>query len=248
MIKVLIFDGSFEGFLTSIYEGFYLKSMEIEIHSIYSHVANFLNMEVTIITDEDKASKVYNSVKNKLNGDTLKNLYYLYLYDDNEAFTLGFKYLKLAFKYGSSINLAKNNNIIILVDKFSRRVTLEAHKFTGFVRFTEIGPLTFYSKIEPDNNILPLLVDHFAMRFNDENFIIHDAKRETAIVYNKQEAIIVPFSNSQAEKIIHNSKDEIYSSLWKSFYKSTTIKERLNPRLQRNYMPKRYWKNLNELH
>ncbi|URS74471.1 DUF4130 domain-containing protein [Clostridium autoethanogenum] len=37
--------------------------------------------------------------------------------------------------YGTNINLAKNNDIIILVDKYTRKVTSETHNFNGFVRF-----------------------------------------------------------------------------------------------------------------
>ncbi|ETI99568.1 MAG: hypothetical protein Q611_LSC00264G0001, partial [Leuconostoc sp. DORA_2] len=40
-------------------------------------------------------------------------------------------------------------------------------------------------------------------------------------------------------------KDE-YSSLWKCYFKSTTIEERKNLRLQRQMMPKRYWKHIFE--
>ncbi|GAA0682345.1 TIGR03915 family putative DNA repair protein [Clostridium cadaveris] len=247
MIKTLIFDASFEGFLTAIYDSFYLRTMNVEIHSVITHCSNFLNMEVLVETDEIKAQKVYRSIETKLNKDILRQVYYLYLYDTNASFTLAFKYLKLAFKYGSSISLAKNNDIIILVDKYCRRVTLEAHRFTGFVRFKEVSPMVFYSKITPDYNILPLLINHFANRFSDQNFIIHDHTRELAIFYNKEESIIAPLSQEKGDELSNSSINEDYEELWKSFYKSTTIKERLNPRQQRGYMPKRYWVNLNEL-
>lgn len=247
MIKTLIFDGSFEGFLTAIYDSFYMRTMDIEIHNSLTHHPNFLNMEVLVETDNIKAEKVYNSIQTNLHGNILRQIYYLYLYDNNETFTLAFKYLKLAFKYGPSITLAKNNDIIILVDKYSRRVTLEAHRFTGFVRFKEVASMMFYSKITPDYNILPLLINHFTNRFSDESFIIHDYNRELAIFYNKSESIIAPLSKEKGDEISNNSTNEDYEKLWKSFYKSTTIKERPNPRQQRNYMPKRYWANLNEL-
>ena len=85
-----------------------------------------------------------------------------------------------------NINLAKNNDIIILVDKYYKRVAQEAHMFTGFVRFKEIAPLSFYAQIEPVHNILPIILNHFTIRFSDQNFIIHDLKREIAIIYNKR--------------------------------------------------------------
>ena len=43
------------------------------------------------------------------------------------------------------------------------------------------------------------------------------------------------------------SEDEIYfQNLWKCFYNTISIKERKNPRLQMQYMPKKYWQDLIE--
>jgi probable DNA metabolism protein len=43
------------------------------------------------------------------------------------------------------------------------------------------------------------------------------------------------------------SDDEfIFQEAWKIYHKHLSIKERYNPKLQRNFMPKRYWKNLTE--
>ncbi|MEG1200053.1 MAG: DUF4130 domain-containing protein [Algoriella sp.] len=38
----------------------------------------------------------------------------------------------------------------------------------------------------------------------------------------------------------------MYQELWKSYFKSTTITERKNSKLQIQMMPKRFWKNLTE--
>ena len=42
-------------------------------------------------------------------------------------------------------------------------------------------------------------------------------------------------------------KDEkLYQALWKTYFKAIAIKERRNPRKQRQDMPVRYWKYLTE--
>jgi probable DNA metabolism protein len=38
-----------------------------------------------------------------------------------------------------------------------------------------------------------------------------------------------------------------YQDLWKKYFETIAIKERTNPRCQKNFMPVRYWKNLTEL-
>ena len=40
--------------------------------------------------------------------------------------------------------------------------------------------------------------------------------------------------------------EKLFQTLWKNYFKSLTIKERINPKLQRQHMPQRFWKYLVE--
>lgn len=244
-MKDYVYDGSFEGLLTAIFEANTCKD-KINIIEEINYTPSFLNERITVTTDMKKFTRVYNSIQDNLGDTVLTNVYHLYLCSIPDSKTLIFNYLKLCYKYGTRINLAKNNDIIILVDKYCRKVNIEAERFTGFVRFKELSSMTFYSSIEPDHNILPLLINHFKTRFSDQNFIIHDTKRELAIIYNKENAIITNLSKEDG-KYLNSCPTSIYESLWKTFYKSINIEERRNLRQQKLFMPKRYWKNITEL-
>lgn len=245
-MKEFLYDGSFEGLLTCIFYGYPLKE-EIKITSLENYIPSLITESKEIITEFDKFERVYESLENKLSSSTLRNVYYLYLSEMKDVENLIFKYIKLCYKYGDKINLAKNNDIIILVDRYCKKVAYESHRFTGFVRFKEIGPLTFYAPIEPDHNILPLLTNHFVRRFSDQNFIIHDLKRTIAIVYNKAQVTITPLPKEKGEELLLSSHKDNFENLWKQFYKSVNIEERKNPRCQKRMMPTRYWKHLTEL-
>lgn len=245
-MKEFLYDGSFEGLLTTIFYAYSYKE-EVKITKSSSYVPSLITTTKEITTEEDKFNRVYSSIKDNLSYLTLKNVYYLYLSALPYSEDLIFKYLKLCYKFGDSINLAKNNDIILTVDKYCRRVSLEAHRFTGFVRFKEIAPFTFYSVIEPDHNILPLIQTHFIERFSDQNFIIHDIKRELALIYNKKDGIISSFSNAQGEYIETSSLNDNFENLWREFYNAINIKERENLKLTRRSMPTRYWNHLPEV-
>ncbi len=243
-MKEYIYDNTFEGLLTAIFYAYSCKE-DCIITKSRDYIASFLNEVSDISTEYDKFDRVYKSIVEKLNSEVLANVYYLYLCDIPDSSSIALKYLKLCYKYGSNINLAKNNDIIILVDKYTKKVTHEAHMFTGFVRFKEVAPLSFYASIEPDHNILPLILNHFTRRFSDQNFIIHDLKRELAIIYNKESFIITDLKREDFK--VFTSSDGEFEALWKTFYNSVNIKERENPRLRNRYMPKRYWSHLTEL-
>jgi len=245
-LKEYIYDNTFEGLLTAIFYAYSCKEDCIIMKS-RDYVASFLNEASDISTEYDKFDRVYKSIVEKLNNEILRNVYYLYLSDISDSDSLALKYLKLCYKYGANINLAKNNDIIILVDKYTRRVKGEAHRFTGFVRFKEVAPLSFYASIEPDHNIIPLILNHFTRRFSDQNFIIHDLKRELAIIYNKESAIITDLKKEDSKVFTSSVADDEFEALWKTFYNSVNIKERENHRLRNRSMPKRYWTHLTEL-
>lgn len=245
-MKEYIYDGSFEGLLTSIFYAY--SNKEKVLITRYSHYKPHLMDEpIEILCEADKFDRVYTSIETKLSPSILKTIYSIYLSESIGSENLILDYLKLCYTYGIEINLAKNNDIIIAVDMLSRKVTHEAHQFTGFIRFSEVSPMYFYSKIEPDYHILPLITKHFMMRFSDQYFIIHDVRRKIAFIYTQEDAYLKLLTEEEnADFLKFSSKDE-YEELFKSFYKSTTILERFNPKLHNRLMPMRYRKYLVEL-
>lgn len=245
-MKQFLYDGSFEGFLTAI---FYAYPEKENSHIIKSkdYTPNLLYEPISVTTELDKFQRVYDSINHKLSPRVLRNIYYVYLSEVANCENLSLNYLKLCYQYGVDINLAKNNDIIIAIDTICRKVSHEAHRFTGFVRFKEISPLCFYAQIEPDHCILPLIEKHFTTRFSDQNFIIHDLKRKMALVYNQADVYLqklTPEENSLLESYQNNDN---FQDLFKAFYDSMTIPERANPRLQKRLAPTRYWKHLAEM-
>lgn len=116
------------------------------------------------------------------------------------------------------------------------------------MRFVPLAPLVFYSKIEPDHNILPLLSAHFTKRFSDQSFLIHDLKRQYALVYDLKQPYFAPLTINEAQEMLDRRPDDPYSELFQTFFDATTIPQRRNLRLQKYWMPKRYWKHIDEAH
>lgn len=245
-MKDYLYDGTFNGYLTAIFYA-YSEKEEVHLYKEQSYSPSLLADSIFIATDEDKSERVYESILHKLSYDTLDRLYGLYLSEEDDAETLGLNYLKLCYRYSDDINLAKNNDIIRSVDAISRRVWLEVHRFCGFVRFKEIGPMIFYAAIEPDHNILPLIMGHFKRRFSDQHFIIHDLKRKTAIIYDTEKIFLSYLTSEESNQLAKANIIDDFESLFKTYYQSINIKSRANPRQQNSYMPKRYYKHLVEI-
>ena len=244
-MKLFIYDNTFEGLLTAIYDGFYSKEPPTSICGIDdSNTPLLLGETVEIITNNYKFKKVKSAIISKVDFFALKKLYMVFLSNDKDKAMIIFKYLKIAFKLGHDVHSFLNINEVRLVDDINKRVSSECHRFNGFIRFNYIDEKFLYSSIEPDNDIVELLGDHFKDRFSKEYFIIHDISREKALIYNGLSYEIIHMDKETYEKLkAHNDE---YSDLWKTYFKSTTIEERRNPKLQSRMMPKRYWKHILE--
>jgi probable DNA metabolism protein len=126
----------------------------------------------------------------------------------------------------------------------NRRLEFEVHRLLGFVRFRQVEGGIFYSAISPDNNVLELIAPHFAERLADQMWIIHDVKRELAALYNMKNWMISEFSVCDVPRDTREERQ--YAGLWKEFFNTLAIQSRHNPRLQRQFMPRRYWDHLTE--
>ncbi|SCG81718.1 hypothetical protein DW1_0097 [Proteiniborus sp. DW1] len=239
-----IFDGSFDGLLTAIYEAYYRKELPDEILSQDSPQQSFLVEKVHIETDEEKAKKVYTSIKTKISEFALKNCFYVFISEREDRGTLIYKYLRLGWKVGKDIDKNLKNDTVLAVHKIRQKVSKEVHLMLGLIRFSQLSSGIYYSQIEPDNDIIGLLAPHFTERLSDEYWIIHDVKRNMGVMYNKEEWIIRDLNITG--EISFQDNEEEYQMLWKEYFNTIAIKNKINPRLQKQYMPKRYWKHLIE--
>ena len=119
----------------------------------------------------------------------------------------------------------------------------------GLVRLCEIKNNLWYAQIHPDNNVIEQVGQFLMKRFPKQNMILHDKNRNLVLLYNCQnkndyEIIQVPH-NFEVNSF---SKEELqFQKLWKTFFQTIAIQERTNSRLQMQYMPKKYWKDLVEM-
>ena len=125
-----------------------------------------------------------------------------------------------------------------------RKVTGEAHNFTGFLRFMEGANGVYYGPFAPDNDILELILPHFLKRFAVQPFVIHDTARRKAALYNGKDCILT--RTEEKVSVALSDYEDSFQQLWKEYYNSVNIAQRPHERQMRGYMPVRYWKYMPE--
>jgi len=239
-----IYDGTFEGLLTAIYDSYYKKEIPHRIVTREGIENNFLLGERYIETDKCKSDKVYDSIVTKISKQSLENVFYAFLSETKDCEIYIYNYLKLGWKIGPSIGSHLTDDRVLQIHNLRRKVARERHMFLGLIRFRSINDTLYYAPIEPEYNILVLLAPHFVKRNPSQSFILHDVNRNLGAVYNQNEWVITDIS---LKKDIAYSDEEIfYQKLWKEYHKTIAIKNRINPQLQKRNMPMKYWKYLIE--
>lgn len=240
-----IYDGSFDGLLSCIYKAFYSEEKPEIIVSELELVENFLMEKEYIKADTEKSGRVYRAIEEKIGKNSLRRVFFTYLSNIEGREMIILRYLQLGFKMGKDVDLNLADRDVLGVDKIYSRVSKERHRLTGLLRFKRIREGILYAKVEPDHDVIGLLAPHFEKRLKNENFIIHDTKRSIAVFYNKEEWIIKGIE-SRDSFLVKEKEEGIYEDLWRVYFDSISIKRKANPKLQRNNMPRRYWKNLTE--
>ncbi len=160
------------------------------------------------------------------------------------------------FRQQRDISHNASDDDVLAVRNTCRRVLHEALRMKQFIRFQKAKDGTYLAVVSPDHNVLPLITDHFSDRFNDQPWLIYDAKRHYGYNYDGESVIRITFENEaevpfdllngNMDADILSEDDQLFQELWRTYFKAICIKERLNPKKQLSDMPRRYWKYITE--
>ncbi|MGJ0344384.1 TIGR03915 family putative DNA repair protein [Aliarcobacter cryaerophilus] len=233
---ILLYDGTFEGFLSLVYEVYYKK---LKPTKIYKTLPNEILFEEILEIDTSKESgiKVLNAIKTKFPKEILEKILNIFMCDSKEFEMALLEYIVIGFKDSKQLyNI--NNSCVFYLNNLEKELFRVTHKLTGFIRFEELEDKTLYAKIESKFNVIYFLGRHFLKRFNNQNFIIHDINRKLAFVKMKNDYSIKEVAFFDEPN--YSSNEEKFQKLWKSFFSGVTINERTNLKLQTQMVPLLY--------
>lgn len=256
-MTVYVFDGTMDGLLSSVFDAFLLKEQPELLLTSGDVIPLFCQHIYKVKTDYRKASRVWTGLEKQLSREALRLISTSQLSEQRELWQPLFMLVCKVFRLGHEVVRNFADPDVLTVTQIARRVMYEAHRMMQFVRFQKAKDGTYLAVISPDHNVLPLVIDHFHDRFNDQPWLIYDARRHYGYHYDGLSAPIritfqdetsVPFSltDGKLSDDVISSDDHLLQDLWCTYFKAICIRERLNLRKQLNDMPRRYWKYLTE--
>ncbi|PKM72073.1 MAG: DNA metabolism protein [Firmicutes bacterium HGW-Firmicutes-16] len=240
---IYIYDGSFDGFLSCVFESVY--SGELPFAILREEDAPLTLIDVrAILTDSVKAERVRASIPSKISGRAMELVTTVFCSCLEKKELKILEFLLQGYREGGKLCFKLGDAVVATLLDAEKHLLREAHLLKGFVRFADVGG-ALVAAITPKNYILPFIAEHFVLRYDNEQFMIFDKTNKTALVYQNGKAEILRIDYVTFPEISEN--EARYQALWKQFYNTIAIEGRENPRCRMTHMPKRYWENMLEV-
>lgn len=252
-MNIFIYDGTFEGLLSAVFYAYDTKVYPNTISGSDLFQDDFFAEKFTIYTNDEYAKRVWGGLEKKCSKLVCQKVYRTFLSGLPGSEMLIFNYIKLCFNSSSDIDTDYSNDTVLELNKTYLKVNKEAHRAVMFIRFQKTRDGIYYAPFEPAYNVLPLTIQHFKDRFSDQQWLIYDTKRNYGFHYNLEDVSEITISNSQVNPFNGKINEEVmdateldFQELWSDYFQATTIKERKNLKVHKQFLPRRFWKYLPE--
>jgi probable DNA metabolism protein len=258
-MTVYTFDSTLDGLLTAVFDSFAFHQQHVTLLAKGEQLPLFANEPYVVMTDSEKAERVWKGLEKYLSKDGLHMITISWLSEERALNQPLFNFICKVFRQPECSGIERNASDldVLEVRNTCRRVLHEQLRMKQFIRFQKAKDGTYLAVVSPDHNVLPLIISHFQDRFNDQPWLIYDAKRHYGYYYDGtaepiritfEDESVVPFdlSNGKLNEEVLSENDQLSQQLWRTYFKAICIKERMNPRKQLSDMPRRYWKYMTE--
>lgn len=238
------YDGSLPGLLCCVFESRRTGRLPLAIWE-EDEPSTTLAPELTIPTRREEAAQVWRALR-RLSPDAAHWTQVAFLSGEEDKTCALHDFLWETFRRGQSITGCLGDPVVARAFSLQRQVHNEAHLFIEFLRFRDRqGVLA--ARIEPKAFVLPLMGGHFAARFPGEAFLIHDLTHGAALLHQGGRMEIFPLEELEPEPDAPDLREEGYRQLWRRYYDTIAIRERLNPKCRMGHCPKRFWNQMLEM-
>lgn len=251
------FDGTLTGLLCCVFRAFRFQEFDVHIIANPQSQHGLFDEFIVVSSQDEQGQRVWQGLKQKIQPGSLRQFYLCFLSEQEQAFQHLFDFCIYVFQHGHAVDGNYGHPAVLGMAQWAKQVGREKHRMEAFVRFKKCQDGLFLSLVRPDFNVLPLIERHFKARYQDQRWLIYDEQRDYGIYYDLDDVHQVQMNarqldlqlgsgHSQAFSIELDAEEFLYDQLWKDYFHSVNIQARQNMKLHIQYVPKRYWRYMNE--
>ena len=198
--------------------------------------------------DEPLARRVLSGFGRSTSRQDVKRVLYACLSDSPDRAQAVLAFMRRGFELKQPLYRHRAEPAVTGAFELAYAVSHECEHARQFIRFHHLPNGVYYSRFEPNANVVPLVIGHFSQRFNTQPFLIHDPCHKVVGFWDGKTTQLVQTDEETLQlDTAPSEEDRYYHALWKRFYDSVAVDARTNHDLRRQFMPKRFWKNLSEM-
>jgi len=250
---VFRYDRTFDGLLTSIFDAFERKAFPEKLLGFDDIEPMFTTETHIVTTDNVRSERVWKGLQKKISKSVINMLYAVWLSEEVDSDHLILRYVKKIFDTPYPIENNFADDDVLKITQLAKKVGCEGEHLRQFVRLQKAADGIYFAPVDPKYNALPLAIAYFQDRFADQKWVIYDLRRKYGFYYDLKNVSEITLDSEGSHLLTGKLDDELmaadeklFQELWKGYFKALTIKERINLKLQRQHMPKRFWKYLTE--
>ncbi|WP_136796146.1 MULTISPECIES: TIGR03915 family putative DNA repair protein [Desulfosediminicola] len=250
-----LYDGSFDGLLTAVAYAVKSQAPVAGVYAEHHYMPTLVAGIRQIKTEREQAQRLF-SYLNSLGRMPARLAFNGYLSEDKESANYIHGLVRECLRLGKSAADYFASEPIRNLKGLDKKVSFEAHRLNGLIRFRILKDGLQYAPIEPDHNVISYCANHFIKRLANRRWILHDIARDLALFWDCNTLQPVSVADDFTSFVAENgevppeemAEQELhYQQLWNSFHAAISNPARENHKLQRQLMPKRYWKYLVEV-
>lgn len=256
MNTIYLYDGTVNGAFCAIARAIKEREQPEDIRPKHSGQGGLFAIELYVETDDEQVERLWEYLNRELTDAAVNRILLATLYDGAGWELALHDYIKLSIKLREQLAQYHAHPVVQNLHSIADKVLKEVHLFKGILRFREMKNGVLYAPLTPDHKISYPLSIHFKDRLGGEKWILHDLKHQSAIFWDGQQIVDIELDEQFLMSLSGDgridpkwlSHDELdYQEFWRQYFDSIAIEARENKRLQKRFMPQRYWKYLTEM-
>lgn len=239
------YDGTIEGLFSAIFAAYANHENPIDIAPQSRLQLRLGQQERYIETNFTRANRVANGIARAGGRSTFNAIRKASVSSNAHTGTIIFHFVQKLMKERRYLLNQLSDPLVADLFELVRSVDNECEKMRQFIRFAHLENGGWLAVCNPRDNVIPLLMNWFAARFNDQSFAIYDEVHHIAGVYEGKNWYLVRTNCFQEPE--YSSEESLMQDAWRTFYRTLSVDARYNPELRRQHMPVRFWRNLTEM-
>lgn len=218
--KTFIYDGSFNGFLTTVFVAFGEKTNVTDIQRNTLGQSVLFSETEMIFTRSALSKRVWDRIRNKNHG-AATTIYFAFLSETQGVELMLYTYIQKLMDAKDESPLNHPHADILHIDRLARKVGREKHRMEDLVHFQLTKDDLLFATIKPDFNVLPLISKHFRNRCTDRQWLIYNVGRKYGIFHTMEHMEMVSLNLSEVDA--YPNREYNCQTLWNDYFKNTRI-------------------------